>query len=285
MLLKIGAELPSNMSIDEIVSNLRADFSLSKRIGEGEAHDFPELIYIVEGSHLIRLDGRVVEMNEGQMIVHAPLVFHAGVKHSNAKVRIISFRTGWSGMKALYNKLITLNDYERELLFDVTDKCRDTLERRTEVGVTGLVPKDGVDELELLEIKRLLELFFISVAKRQKSNVTPASKDFKQVISFLKENVYSKLTLEDIAEQNSMSVSKLKLLFRNDAQGGAVNYHLNLKIEKAKKLLKENKYNISEISEKLGFNSLHYFSRLFKSRVGVSPTEYLKASDNDLFEQ
>ena len=43
--------------------------------------------------------------------------------------------------------------------------------------------------------------------------------------------------------------------------------------------------HISEISEKLGFNALHYFSRLFKSRGGVSPTEYLKASDNDLFEQ
>lgn len=279
-----GAELPCTMLIDEIVSNLYRDFSLSENIAIGEAHDFPELIYIVEGNHILSLDGKIVELNEGQMIIYAPLAFHIGVKPTNAKARIISFRTCWDDIRPLYNKVITLNNYEKELLLNVTDKCYNCLIGRAIEDVYDLSFKDGVSELEILEIKRLLELFFISVVKRQKSCIAPISNDFRKVANFLRENVFSRLTLEEIAEQNFMSVSKLKMIFRNNCNGGAINYHINLKIEKAKELLNENKYNISEISEKLGFNSQHYFSRLFKSRTGISPIDYSKASNNLFFD-
>ena len=49
--------------------------------------------------------------------------------------------------------------------------------------------------------------------------------------------------------------------------------------EKAKKLICLNKYNFSEISDILGFNSVHYFSRLFKKVTGIPPTEYAKIQE------
>ena len=73
-----------------------------------------------------------------------------------------------------------------------------------------------------------------------------------------------------------MSTSKLKLIFRTIAGTGPLNYFNILKIEESKKLIKETEYNITQVSNKLGFNSVHYFSRLFKKITGVSPTEYEK---------
>ena len=52
------------------------------------------------------------------------------------------------------------------------------------------------------------------------------------------------------------------------------NYVIKLKIKEAKALLRTDNLSITEISEHLGFESVHYFCRSFKKNTGVSPTEY-----------
>jgi YesN/AraC family two-component response regulator len=55
------------------------------------------------------------------------------------------------------------------------------------------------------------------------------------------------------------------------------NYINELKLNKSKELIKSSTYTLSEISEILGFSSIHYFSKKFKLNFGVSPTEYSKS--------
>jgi transcriptional regulator GlxA family with amidase domain len=50
-------------------------------------------------------------------------------------------------------------------------------------------------------------------------------------------------------------------------------YHLDLKIMRAKELILTTDKNIKEISYELGFQSIHYFSRLFKKKAGQNPSE------------
>ena len=52
---------------------------------------------------------------------------------------------------------------------------------------------------------------------------------------------------------------------------------MDLKIKEAKKLIRENNYSISQISDMLGYSSIHIFSRAFKKAVGLSPTAYRKS--------
>jgi AraC-like DNA-binding protein len=73
-----------------------------------------------------------------------------------------------------------------------------------------------------------------------------------------------------------MSVSKLKMLFREKHGGGAIAYFIELKIDEAKRLIRKGNMNFSEIASSLGFNSLHYFSRQFKKVTGMPPTEFTK---------
>ena len=53
-------------------------------------------------------------------------------------------------------------------------------------------------------------------------------------------------------------------------------YISELKLSEAQKLILQHKYTISEISNQLGFTSIHYFSRKFKERFDMSPTEFAK---------
>jgi YesN/AraC family two-component response regulator len=51
---------------------------------------------------------------------------------------------------------------------------------------------------------------------------------------------------------------------------------ISVRIDEAKKLLKSGKYMINEIAEKVGYDDIAYFSRLFKLKEGSSPLNYLK---------
>ena len=55
---------------------------------------------------------------------------------------------------------------------------------------------------------------------------------------------------------------------------GAIAYLIRMKIEVAKKYLREANYNITQIAEMLGYANIHYFSRQFKKTIGMTPTEY-----------
>ena len=56
----------------------------------------------------------------------------------------------------------------------------------------------------------------------------------------------------------------------------AIDYYLNLKISEAKKLIRTEKYTISQISDMLMFSCIHHFSRSFKRFTGITPSEYKK---------
>jgi AraC-like DNA-binding protein len=61
-----------------------------------------------------------------------------------------------------------------------------------------------------------------------------------------------------------------------------VDYINKYRLEQSKHLLMESNYNITQIADMLGFTSIHYFSRQFKSHFGISPSEYIKTIDKDL---
>ena len=95
-----------------------------------------------------------------------------------------------------------------------------------------------------------------------------------EILLYINENIYSPLNVEDLCDHFAISRSSLQSLFRNYVYTAPKEYISNLKLEKSKVLIKESKYTISEISSILGFSSIHYFSRRFKQRFGMNPTDY-----------
>lgn len=95
---------------------------------------------------------------------------------------------------------------------------------------------------------------------------------------FLKENIYSNITLIDICKKFNMSKSYLCHLFKAETNIGIAKYYSNIKIEKAKEMLFLGSNTITEISDILGYTSVHNFSRAFKQSTGISPTQFKKLS-------
>ncbi len=93
-------------------------------------------------------------------------------------------------------------------------------------------------------------------------------------LRFLEEHLDQPVSSEQLARLCDLSATHFRRLFRQYAKTTPTEYHTQLRIRKACLLLKSSNYNITEIAELLGYDSIFYFSRSFKKIMGVSPKKY-----------
>ncbi len=96
----------------------------------------------------------------------------------------------------------------------------------------------------------------------------------KNALAYIEANYTEKLKLSDVADQIYVSQWHLsKLLNKHTGQNFSEILN-NVRIEKAKELLKEPALRIGDIAEEVGFLDMAHFSRVFKKQVGISANEY-----------
>ena len=96
----------------------------------------------------------------------------------------------------------------------------------------------------------------------------------KNALEYIEENYQQKLKLSDVAEKTYVSQWHLsKLLNRHTGQNFSEILN-NVRIEKAKYLLKDPSLRIGDVAEAVGFLDIAHFSRVFKKQVGISANEY-----------
>ncbi len=94
------------------------------------------------------------------------------------------------------------------------------------------------------------------------------------------DNIYKKLSADNIAHEVGLSVSRLGKLFKESYGTTVYSYILQRKIEVSQNLLSDSLLQIGQIADMLGFADEHYFSNVFKSKVGMTPTAYRKNFSN-----
>ena len=100
--------------------------------------------------------------------------------------------------------------------------------------------------------------------------------DFSSIKNEILSSVYGCLSIDSIAAKLYMSKSNVIRIFKKRTGVTPYSFLLNEKLNVAKTLLSSTDITIKNISELLGFSDEHYFSRLFKEKIGKSPTKYRK---------
>ncbi len=91
---------------------------------------------------------------------------------------------------------------------------------------------------------------------------------------YLREHLEEPLNMQQLVKELTVSYSKFRKMFK-EATGQSPNqYHLSLRLDKARELLSTTHLNITEVAYQLGFDSVFNFSKLFKTKNGVSPKYY-----------
>ncbi|MBO7208665.1 MAG: helix-turn-helix domain-containing protein [Clostridia bacterium] len=98
------------------------------------------------------------------------------------------------------------------------------------------------------------------------------------ITEFLKINLGRKIVFDDVVNYVHASRTTIKNAFSKETGMGVMKYYTLLKIEKAKQYIDEGNYNMSQIANLLGYDSIHYFSKQFKTITTFTPTEYAKSN-------
>ncbi len=114
----------------------------------------------------------------------------------------------------------------------------------------------------------------------KKHNVKLQAKDYSpcimKAIQYIRSNLSARLTVTELAESIFVSKSTLTKHFRQELNMSPNEYVTGLLLSKAVALLSTSSLSINAICEQLGFSDQLYFSRRFKQKFGVCPSEYRK---------
>ena len=97
-----------------------------------------------------------------------------------------------------------------------------------------------------------------------------------QVQQYIRDHLSERLTLNDVAAVFNFSPNYLSQLFAQNSESGFVEFVTATRITAAKELMASTDLKVYEISDKVGFDSAFYFSKVFKKLEGVSPREYMQ---------
>ena len=96
----------------------------------------------------------------------------------------------------------------------------------------------------------------------------------QQIRRLLVSRVNDRLGIADVARQLGVSPTRAKEAFRSAFDSGIIAYHNQLKIWQAKRWLCDLSLNVEQVSDKLGYSSQSYFSRVFFQQTGETPSDF-----------
>lgn len=103
----------------------------------------------------------------------------------------------------------------------------------------------------------------------RKANTTYAA-----VCLYIEENFQSNLTRESVAKHFAITPNHISRLFQQEGGGTFTEYLTRVRIERAKYMLREYSATLKGIAASCGFRSAHYFCRVFRKTMGITPTMY-----------
>lgn len=299
-------DLKDCITVDKIFTihyfEYMSDFSFP-----GESHDFWEFICVDKGDVKIRMGDSDIILKKGQVAFHKPNEFHTvdATGTSAPNLVVISFRCTNPAMSFFKEKVLKIDELERTILADIIAEAKTVFKGRLDdpYQTEMIRSASATPDAEQL-IKIHLEYFLIHLMRRynqtsavHSDSTVPALKVTKmksdtevlnRIIHYMETHLNSRITIEQICKDNMIGRSQLQKLFQQKTGLGIIEYFSNMKIESAKEMIRTGHMNFTQISEQLGYASIHYFSRQFKKNTDMTPSEYassIKAMAEGAFEE
>lgn len=249
-------------------------------------HNEYEIYYLLEGARYYFIENKTYLVKKGSLVLVDQQLIHKTSSASNLPHDRI---------------LIELSDKPFSKFFD--QLCNISIRRffSDNCGVLEL-DEDGqkyvesilhsiMDELTLKNphystfvMMKLTELLIYIIRYNTENSTfakaitadTAKHRKVHEIVQYITKNYAKAITLNDLSKQFYISKCYLSRIFK-EVTGFTVNEYINVnRIKRAQYLLTHSAYNISEIAENVGYDSLTYFERVFKKYTETSPLKYRK---------
>ena len=231
----------------------------------GGANPMAELLYVEQGSLHSVADGRKQVLQPGDFVIYSPNQWHMQYADTDVSPRCLRVFFEMSGsLKPLQDRKFTASGFVEQLFAQLLQEQK----RRSKYA----------DEMILALLNQLIVLMM-----RQVEALPPVDYRMKgeyriirQMQVYVSTHIWEDLSVPFVARQVNMSPSYLTALFHKHLDIAPAEYIRRVKLQESKQMIRENKLNFTEIAAELQYSTVHHFSRQFKEKFGMTPTEYAK---------
>lgn len=233
-------------------------------------HPFCELFYVIRGEGEFRIENECYPVHEDDLVIVNANTSHTESSHDRRPLEYIVL--GIDGIVLLDNgrnfSISNYEEYKHEILFYIKTLL---LEARTKSDYYGIISQDLLEVLIVNIIRRTNAV--LTVSAMQKPNHECA-----YVKQYIDEHFSENLTLDSLAEESHMSKYYLIHAFKKYSGDTPIDYVKKRRLKEACILLRTTDHSLGQIARIIGVSSQSYFSQIFRSEYGISPTEYREES-------
>lgn len=253
-----------------------------------EEYDFSQIFFIHTGSGVLTTEKGSYPFSPGMMIYRP--AFQRSIYHwdtEEVQFALIDFVCDPEAMSVFEQGPLLLYEEERATLMDVMKTAARICEPcGIDDPMLGIRLRDNVPNVVLSFIYASLERFLamvycrlndISLLMDESQKASRCIDELAlvdQVKRYLTENLEKQIRMEDICGRFLVSQSALTRKFRRETGVGVMEYFMDLKMREAKRRIAKTNASFTQIAEELGFSSANYFTKVFKAKTGMTPTQY-----------
>lgn len=279
----VGTRLKNDITVTRLFSVHHFEYPPNFKY-DGERHDFWELVYADKGDITVFSDEKTLLLKQGNIIFHSPNEWHGLHADNNVAVNlvVVSFECNSPAMNFFREKILTVGQEQKTIISKIISEYTNAFQTALNNPYTTSIirkktPVLGAEQLLRQYISELLISFIrhsTPTLSRSQTSINRESALVNTIINYMIDHISNNITISDIVKYSGSNKTTISRAFHNSFGMSIMEYFINLKIDMAKKHLREDNYNISQISDILGYSGIHYFSRQFKKVTGMSPSEY-----------
>ena len=237
----------------------------------GESHPMAELTYVDQGSLHSVADGQDLLLKQGDLVIYGPGQWHMQYADIGVAPRFVTLSFAISGLELapLMNRKFTVP----QSVVGILQNMLREQERMDDYSGDIIL-----SQLNMLLLLLLRETVSPRASKLQTSNAIHSENEIiRQAQQYISSHIREKLSVPLVARQVDVSPSYLTALFHKNLQISPGEYIRRIKLQESKQMIRENNLNFTEIAAELQYSTVHHFSRQFKEKFGITPTEYAKS--------
>ena len=236
-------------------------------------HDEPELVYVIEGSLCVTIEGNSFTLKKGDICIFTPGLIHNLYSYTHSRTFVMKlFPAVDLGNIQLCNNVIHRgNEVYDELLKNINCIIAENKEKNAGYELCVNI---CAEKILLLMIRNMK---YITLENNAQMKFENKSDFLNSVTEFLEFHYAEKFSLENVANHLNYTKSYFCHYFKNITGVTFWKYYTLFRLDKALKMMKENSQKkYIEIAQDSGFKNIRSFNQAFKEYHHCTPKEYMK---------
>lgn len=239
-------------------------------------HDHPSYSFVLhfDDSYILEIEGQKFETRQGKLTAISPKIIHA--HHEQSSEKFSRYAAIFVSEKYFHEQLAVYPELElRRFAGEAFDSGPEILSNVKEFIFEADNRMPGyLSLLEAIGLKLTHSIIRTAYNVSIPSQKTNIRLNIDQVIQFMHGHYQEKINTNQLAQCANLSLSHFSRIFKNETGKSPVDYLINLRLNKAKKLLQFNESSITEIALACGFSSASHFSSYFQKSFGIPPLKF-----------